>query len=163
VTNAAGATWAAPNLAVYGELVKKGTLTFPNSIVFGDGATFVADALPADGVVLTSKTIVTNGTLSVAVAGDSAAYVASIVGNGDGTASLVFTKAPLPEMVPIYEHEHDGHRHARAVRTEHALRRKLVAELRGFPLARGIHVRAVRTARCRRRTKATSRRFRAFC
>ena len=101
ITNAAGASWSAPNLAVYGELVKRGTLTAANSIVFGAGASLVTDTLPADGVVLTSKSIVTNGVVHVAVVGDGNSYVASVVNNGDATCSLVFTKAPLPETVPV--------------------------------------------------------------
>ena len=97
VTNSA--SWKAPNLVVNGELVKKGALTFANSAVFGNGASFVVDSLPADGVVLTSKTITTNGVLSVGVIGDDRSYVSTIVDNGDSTASLVFEKAPLPETV----------------------------------------------------------------
>jgi len=97
VTNAA--SWKADGLVVNGELVKKGTLTIANSVVFGNGASFVVDSLPANGVVLTSKAITTNGVLSVRVMGDSRLYVATIVHNGDSTVSLILEKAPLPEKV----------------------------------------------------------------
>ena len=97
VTNVA--TWTAPSLVVNGELVKKGKLAISDSIKFGNGASFVVDVLPANGIVLTSKTIATNGALSATVIGDGNAYVASIVDNGNGTHSLVFEKAPLPETV----------------------------------------------------------------
>lgn len=97
VTNAA--SWKADGLVVNGELVKKGTLTIANSVVFGDGASFVVDSLPASGAVLTSKAITTNGVLSVAVMNDSRSYIATIVDNGDSTVSLVFEKAPLPANV----------------------------------------------------------------
>ena len=97
VTNAA--SWKAPGLVVNGELVKKGTLTIANSVVFGNGASFVVDSLSAGGVVLTSKAITTNGVLSVRVMGDNRSYVANVVDNGDSTVSLVFEKAPLPAKV----------------------------------------------------------------
>ena len=97
VTNVA--SWKADGLVVNGELVKKGTLTFSNSVVFGSGASFAVDSLPANGVVLTSKAIATNGALSVCVIGDDRSYVASIVDNVDSTVSLVFERAPLPETV----------------------------------------------------------------
>ena len=97
VTNAA--LWKSPALVINGELVKKGTLTIADSVVFGNGASFVVDSLPVGGVVLTSKTITTNGVLSVGVMDDSRSYVAAIIDNGDSTASLVFKKAPLPATV----------------------------------------------------------------
>ena len=97
VTNSA--LWKAANLVVNGELVKNGTLTFADSVVFGNGASLVVDSLPAGGVVLTSRTITTNGVLSVGVIGDSRPYVVALVDNGDSTVSLVFEKAPLPETV----------------------------------------------------------------
>ena len=97
VTNAA--SWKADGLVVSGELVKKGTLTIANSVVFGNGASFVVDSLPANGVVLTSKAITTNGVLSVGVMDDGRSYVAKVVDNGDSTVSLVFEKAPLPATV----------------------------------------------------------------
>lgn len=97
VTNVA--SWKADGLVVNGELVKKGILTFDNSVVFGNGASLVVDSLPVGGVVLTSKTIMTNGVLSVGVIGDPRSYIATVVDNGDSTVSLVFEKAPLPETV----------------------------------------------------------------
>ncbi|MBQ6915782.1 MAG: chitobiase/beta-hexosaminidase C-terminal domain-containing protein, partial [Kiritimatiellae bacterium] len=99
VTNAPGAAWSAPNLVVNGELVKKGRLEILNSVTFGDGASLVVDALPADGVVLTSSAVTTNGALKVAVLGDDRPYVAAIVANGDSTVSLVFRNVPLPATV----------------------------------------------------------------
>ena len=99
VTNAEGATWRAANLVVNGKLVKKGTLSAPNSVTFGAGASFVVDSLPDGGAALTSKAIATNGVLSVSVLGDDRDYVAKIVENGDSTRSLVFERAPLPAMV----------------------------------------------------------------
>ena len=97
VTNMA--TWTAQHLVVNGELVKRGSLVISDSITFGGGVSFAVDALPANGIVLTSKTIVTNGALLVSVIGDSHSYVASIIDNGNETSSLVFEKAPLPETV----------------------------------------------------------------
>jgi len=97
VTNVA--SWKADGLVVNGELVKKGILTFDNSVVFGNGASLVVDSLPVGGVVLTSKTILTNGVLSVGVIGDPRSYIATVVDKGDSTVSLVFEKAPLPETV----------------------------------------------------------------
>ena len=97
VTNRA--TWTAQRLVVNGELVKRGTLAISDSITFGGGASFAVEALPANGIVLTAKTIVTNGALSVSVIGDNHAYVASIIDNGNEMRSLVFAKAPLPETV----------------------------------------------------------------
>ena len=96
VTNVA--SWSVANLVVNGELVRKGTLSVPTSVTFGDGASFVVDALPADGVVLTSDAITTNGALSVAVLGDANHYVAEVV-DGGAAKSLVLRRAPLPETV----------------------------------------------------------------
>ena len=97
VTNRA--TWSASDLVVEGELVNRGTLAISNSVTFGAGASFVADALPANGVVLTAKTITTNGALAAAVLGDDRAFVASIIDQGNGTQSLALAVAPLPETV----------------------------------------------------------------
>ena len=96
VTNVA--SWSVPNLVVNGELVKKGTLSVPASVTFGDGASLVVDALPADGVVMTSGAITTNGALSASVLGDANPYVAEVVDNG-ATKALVIRLAPLPETV----------------------------------------------------------------
>ena len=79
--------------------MKKGTVTIANSVMFGNGASFVVDSLPAGGVVLTSKAITTNGVLSVGVMDDGRSYVANVVDNGDSTVSLILEKAPLPEKV----------------------------------------------------------------
>ena len=92
------ASWSVSNLVVNGELVKKGTLSVPTSVTFGDGASFVVDALPADGVVLASGAITTNGALSVSVLGDANPYVTEVVDNG-ATKALVVRLAPLPETV----------------------------------------------------------------
>ena len=99
VTNAEGATWSAANLVVNGELVKRGTLSAPNSVAFGPGASFVVDSLPDGGAALTSNVITTNGVLFVSVLGDDRDYRAAIVDNGDSTSSLVFERAPLPAQV----------------------------------------------------------------
>ena len=96
VTNVA--SWSVPNLVVNGELVRKGTLSVPASVTFGDGASLVVDALPADGVVMTSGAITTNGALSASVLGDANPYVAEVVDNG-ATKALVIRLAPLPETV----------------------------------------------------------------
>lgn len=101
VTNAVGATWSVSNLVVMGELVVRGALSVPNSVVFSNGASFVVGELPEGGVVLTSASITTNGTLSVGVLGDSGEYAAEIVDNGDGTQSLVMAEAGVAAEVTV--------------------------------------------------------------